>query len=144
MGFLEFHPAGGDPESSSHHAADGAADTTGVLVGENNPWGQDEIRGLHLAAANIRGVLQFAAPGQVTFLLHLRQAGSSFDHEEAVRVLDQDAEHRGGRAKVVAAQGANRIRFRFVDRDRPDRRTSRRRPSSGHPARMPVWTVLPR
>ena len=76
--------------------ADRAADAAGVVLAEDDRRRDDEVGRDHLALADVLVVLQLARRAEGALLHHVVHADAALDDPEAVRLLDDRADHGVG------------------------------------------------
>ena len=122
-------------------AAEAAAHAAGVLVGEDDSRREDVVRRDHLALADVGLLAQLARVLQRALLHHVAHARAPLDDDEAVRLLDHQADQADRGAELVAREAprhrvlgldhghrARKACHSARDRSRPASRWGRRSP----------------
>ena len=102
-GFVGLERAGNEADEggSATKAANGTANAAGVARAHDHFGGEAVISTDHLAFAEVAAGAQFAALLQVALLPHLTHGTTTVDDDEAVRLLNNQPQHRHRGGEVV-------------------------------------------
>src|SRR5882724_1216062 len=102
LGLLEL-------ETTGHAAPDAAR----IVLGEGYGGGEDVVGRHHLATAHVRVLAKLAGFVERTLLHHVLHAHAALDHDEAVRLLDHEANEAYGGAELIAREGPPHVVLRL-------------------------------
>ncbi len=106
---------------AAQETADGAAKAPGIVLGEDDVGSQNEIRGDHLAAAEIRVLTQLTRGRKLALLHRVLHSHPALDHEEAVGLLNHQADQAGRGLQPVSRERLGGIVLRLGDCHRAHR-----------------------
>ena len=90
--FLELQPAGNRREFSAEQAPGHAAYAAGIVLGKDDGRRHDEIGSHHLPATEVRALPGLASRGKLSLLHQVLHPGAALDDDEAVRLLNHQAD----------------------------------------------------
>src|SRR5262249_22563848 len=114
----------GDPAATSEDRRDPAgtaADAARVALREDHRRREDVVGGHHLTTAHVRVLTELATVRERPLLHHVLHAEPALDHQEAVRLLDHEADETDGRAELIARERAADVVLRLHDGERTHR-----------------------
>src|SRR4030095_15369648 len=84
-----------------------------IVLGEGHGGSEDVVGRPHLATAHVRVLAKLAGLFERALLHHVPHTDAALDHDEAVRLLDHEADEAHRRAELIAREGPPHVVLRL-------------------------------